>query len=69
MSVGSYAVVFDTGVEFLPKPDNRPWGPGDNPYTAVRAFLAENGNFEIDKTIDAKLQISAAPCGYLRRVR
>jgi len=36
-SVGSYCVVFDTIVEDMPAdmfPD-RPWGPGDNPKTAV----------------------------------
>ena len=36
-SVGSYCVVFDTVIEDLPAgtyPD-RPWGPGDNPKSAV----------------------------------
>jgi cephalosporin hydroxylase len=70
-SVGSYCVVFDTVVEDMEAsmfPD-RPWGPGNNPKTAVRAFLQANENFEIDHTIDAKLQISVAPNGYLRRVK
>ena len=43
-SVGSYCVVFDTMVEDLPAgmyPD-RPWGPGNNPKTAARAFLASH---------------------------
>ena len=39
---GSYVVVLDTVVDDLPKdlyPD-RPWGPGDNPKTAVvKRFL------------------------------
>ena len=68
---GSYCVVFDTVVEDMEAsmfPD-RPWGPGNNPKTAVRAFLQANENFEIDHTIDAKLQISVAPNGYLRRVK
>jgi cephalosporin hydroxylase len=33
--------VFDTGIEDMPKemfPD-RPWGPGDNPKTAVWEYL------------------------------
>lgn len=41
-SVGSYCVVFDTVVEDMPKemfPD-RPWGPGDNPKTAVWEYLS-----------------------------
>lgn len=67
---GSYCVVFDTFVEQLPKsafPD-RPWGPGDNPMTAVRAFLSSHPEFAVDEMIDRKLQITAAPGGYLRRL-
>ncbi|MFY9237396.1 MAG: cephalosporin hydroxylase family protein [Roseovarius sp.] len=70
-SVGSYCVVFDTVVENMPAemfPD-RPWGPGDNPMTAVQAFLDRDDRFEVDWRIDAKLQISVAPGGYLRRVK
>lgn len=70
-SVGSYCVVFDTIVEDLPAemfPD-RPWGPGDNPKTAVWEYLKTHPEFEIDKQIDYKLLISVAPDGYLKRVR
>lgn len=68
-SVGSYCVVFDTIVEDMPKamfPD-RPWGPGNNPKTAVREYLKTHSEFEIDKSIDHKLLISVAPEGYLKR--
>ena len=70
-TVGSYCVVFDTVVEELPKElsFDRPWGPGDNPMTAVREFLATHAEFEIDRRVDAQLLIGAAPQGYLRRVR
>ena len=70
-SVGSYCVVFDTVVEDMPKemfPD-RPWGPGDNPKTAVWEYLKTHTEFEIDKSIQHKLLITVAPDGYLRRVR
>lgn len=70
-SVGSYCVVFDTIVQDMPKamfPD-RPWGPGDNPKTAVWEYLKTHPDFEIDKSIDHKLLISVAPDGYLRRVK
>lgn len=70
-TVGSYCVVFDTIVEHLPKemfPD-RPWGPGDNPKTAVHEYLKTHPEFEIDHTIDNKLLVSVAPDGYLRRVK
>ncbi|MDP9203385.1 MAG: cephalosporin hydroxylase family protein [Gemmatimonadota bacterium] len=69
-SVGSYCVVFDTVIEDLPAemfPD-RPWGPGNNPKTAVRAFLKAHCEFEIDQSMNGKLRISVSPDGYLRRI-
>lgn len=70
VTVGSYCCVFDTVVEDLPKemfPD-RPWGPGDNPKTAVWEYLKTHPEFEIDKNIQNKLLITVAPDGYLKRV-
>ena len=82
-SKGSYCVVFDTIVEDMPADmfPNRPWGPGNNPKTAVLEYLKrlkEEGrkaidgealNFEIDRLIENKLLITVAPGGYLKRVR
>lgn len=71
VSVGGYCVVFDTviedldGVEFV----DRPWGKGDNPKTAVAEFMKTNSDFVVDYAIDAKLLISVAPGGYLKRVK
>lgn len=82
VSTDSYCVVFDTVVEDLPKevfPD-RPWGPGNNPKTAVWEYLrrlnatshlAADGKplqFEIDRTIENKVVVTVAPGGYLKRV-
>ena len=70
-SVNSYCVVFDTIVEDLPAdmfPDC-PWGPGDNPKTAVWQYIKNHPEFEIDKTIQNKLLITDAPDGYLKRIR
>jgi cephalosporin hydroxylase len=63
--------VFDTIVEQLPAQffEDRPWGPGDNPWTAVHEFLKTHPEFEIDKKMDHKLLISVAPDGYLKRAR
>jgi cephalosporin hydroxylase len=64
----SYIVVCDTFVENMPAnfyPD-RPWDVGDNPMTAVKAFLKENKRFEIDDAIEKKTIISCAPSGFLR---
>ncbi|MBE3143847.1 MAG: cephalosporin hydroxylase family protein [Planctomycetes bacterium] len=68
---GSYLVVFDTVIEHLPegKYPDRPWGKGNNPATAVRAFLERDKRFEVDKEYDRKLLITVTPGGYLRRIR
>ncbi|PKR54581.1 cephalosporin hydroxylase family protein [Thalassospira marina] len=69
VSPGSYCVVFDTVVEDMPKdmfPD-RPWGPGNNPKTAVWEYLKSHPEFEIDKNIEHKLMLTVAPDGYLHR--
>lgn len=71
VSVGSYIIVNDTGIENLPKNyyKNRSWGKGNNPMTAVDEFLKENDNFEIDYEIQNKLIITGHPKGYLRRIK
>ena len=68
---GSYCVAFDTIVEHLPPgaTGDRPWGPGNSPGSAVRAFLADHPEFAVDTAIDDKLLISVAPGGYLKRLR
>jgi cephalosporin hydroxylase len=70
-SIGSYCVVFDTIVEDLPSDmyPNRPWGPGNNPKTAVREFLKDHGEFQVDDDLEKKLLITVAPEGFLRRIR
>lgn len=66
---GSYCVVFDTVIEDMPEGwfTDRPWNKGDNPKTAVWAYLKDHPEFEIDKSIDHKILVSVAPDGYLRR--
>jgi len=70
VSVGNYCVVFDTIIEDVPAElfPNRPWGPGNNPKTAVWEYLKTHPEFEIDKNIQNKLLITVAPDGYLKRI-
>jgi cephalosporin hydroxylase len=70
VTTNNYLVVFDTLLEDMPSDlvENRPWGKGNNPKTAVHEWLKNHPEFEIDKDIDSKLLISVAPDGYLRRV-
>ncbi len=82
VSLGSYCVVWDTGIEDLPDHmcADRPWGKGNNPKTAVWDYMkrlqaqgrtARDGaklQFEYNRTIEHKLAITAAPDGFLKRV-
>lgn len=66
-----YLVAMDTVVEDTPEnffPD-RPWGPGNNPKTAVHQFLKQTDRFEIDASIHNKLLITGASDGYLKCVK
>jgi cephalosporin hydroxylase len=71
VTVGQFLVVADTFVEQIPAQEHRPrpWGPGDNPATALHAWLEEVEGFEPDPFVNAKLLLTASPGGYLRRVR
>lgn len=70
-SLGSYCVVFDTAIEEVPAQMSaeRPWGPGNNPLTAVREYLKTTDRFEIDRDIPSKILITVAPDGYLRCIK
>jgi len=68
---GSYLVVFDTIIEEMPEdffPD-RPWGKGNNPWTAVCEFLRTSDRFVADNEIDDKLVISLARGGFLHCIK
>lgn len=70
--VGGYCVVMDTVVEDMPErffTGDRPWHVGNNPKTAVAEYLRGDDRFEVDANLEAKLLITVAPGGYLRRVR
>ncbi len=71
VSVGSYCVVFDGIIEDMPDGfyADRRWGPGNNPKTAVWEYMKTNDSFEIDTEIEAKLVVTAAPSGYLKRIK
>ena len=67
---GSYCVVFDTIIENMAGGAYPDWprGRGNNPKTAVEEFLRCHPEFEVDETVDAKLQISVATGRHLRRL-
>ena len=68
---GQYLICGDTIVEYMPEQIHveRPWGPGNNPATAVNQFLSETDRFAVDKKIDQRLLLSCHPGGYLYAVK
>jgi cephalosporin hydroxylase len=78
---GCYCVVFDSVVEDLPAElsGNRPWGPGNNPKTALREYLRllkDEGrrgadgaplDLRVDTMLENKIIVTVAPEGYLKR--
>jgi cephalosporin hydroxylase len=81
VSQGSYCMVGDTVIEDAPEgmTSQRPWGKGNNPKTAVWAYLkkletelveAADGDrllFEMDKELEHKVVLTGSPDGYLLR--
>ncbi len=71
VTVGSYILLPDTFVEFFPEGyvKDRPWDVGNNPYTAMVAFLETTDQFVRDEAITDKLLITEAlGGGYLKRI-
>lgn len=68
---GCYLAVFDTFVEHMPEKffPNRPWDVGNSPLSAVNAWLPDHPEFEVDDALQARLMVTVAPQGFLRRVR
>ena len=64
---GSYLVVSDTIIEYIPLQTSRPrpWGPGNNPQTAVTQFLSENSDFTLENNYNKRAINSFSPGGYL----
>ena len=76
VSVGSYCIVWDSGLEELPsymlENNDKPWKKGNNPKTAIHEFLKNddiNNQFEIDKDLENRLQITSVSDGFLRKIR
>ncbi|GAA3540119.1 cephalosporin hydroxylase family protein [Zobellella aerophila] len=67
---GSYCIVYDTIVEDMPESmfRDRPWKPGNSPKSAVSAYLNKCDDFVVDEQMDAKLLISVATGGFLKRL-
>ncbi|WP_304298704.1 cephalosporin hydroxylase family protein [Chromatium okenii] len=71
VSVNSYCVVFDTFIEDMPDDyiwNERPWGKGNNPKTAVWEWIKHHPEFAVDHSIEDRLLVTSAPNGFLQRI-
>lgn len=67
---GQYLVVADTLLGWgdgtqTPTKRSKVLYPGNEPYAALKAYLAETDRFEIDAVLNGKLVLSSSPGGYL----
>jgi cephalosporin hydroxylase len=69
MPIGSTVIVADTIVEEMPENYylNRPWGRGNNPYTATQEFLMKHPNFELDSRWARRSLLGECRDGILNR--
>jgi cephalosporin hydroxylase len=68
---GCYLVVADTSLGHLETSEvlrnrSKLWVKGNEPLSALHAYLAECDRFEVDPVINGKLILSSSPGGYLR---
>lgn len=68
---GQYMVVADTLLgqsdsSQTPTKRSAIWYPGDEPYAALNAYMAETDRFETDEALNGKLVLASSPGGYLR---
>jgi cephalosporin hydroxylase len=70
LPIGSVVIVADTIVDEMPSDYylDRPWGPGNNPLTAVKAFLDANPEFQIDERWSRRSLMGECRDGILIRV-
>lgn len=71
VSPGQYLIVSDTIIEDIPVQEHRarPWGPGNNPKTALQEYLRESDRFEEDTYINEKLLTTFTPNGYMKCIK
>ena len=67
----SFCVVLDTGIEDIEPSavaEHRPWCRGNSPKSALREFLMNNDDFELDRYYHEKSIVTSFPGGIIRRV-
>tara|TARA_E500000178_G_scaffold355239_1_gene427128 strand:+ start:2485 stop:3219 length:735 start_codon:yes stop_codon:yes gene_type:complete len=71
VSKNCFLICCDTIVDCIPeqKHRKRKWTKANNPMTALKKFLKDNDNFEVDEYYNKKLITTYSPSGYLKKVK
>lgn len=72
VTVGSYAVVLDTGVEDIDPSavaSGRPWCRGNSPKSALTEFMNKTDQFGLDDYYHRKAWVTSAPEGIIKRIK
>ena len=70
LPVGSYILVADTITEDLNLADKpRPWGKGNNPKTALKEFLSQDGSWIRDSVWGRRATISESRDGWIVKMK
>lgn len=66
----SMIMVADTIIEEMPDGyyKNRPWGKGNNPFSAIQLFLKQNQNWELDKNYSRRSLMGEFRDGILTKI-
>jgi len=66
---GAVVLVADGIIEHLPPQNDRPWGPGNSPATAVRQFLREKPNWKPMEKYSRRSIFSEFRDGWIEKIR
>jgi cephalosporin hydroxylase len=66
---GAIVLVADGIIEHLPPRNDRPWGTGNSPATAVRQFLQDNQNWKVLEEYSRRSIFSEFRDGWIEKMR
>jgi len=70
LPIGSRVLVADTIIEyFVSENTNRSWAPGNSPASALKQFLNNNDDWEIDIEWSRRAVISESRDGWIKRIK
>ena len=71
LPIGSVVIVADTIIEEMPENyyEDRPWGKGNNPLSALNLFMSENDDFVIENQWSKRSLMGECRNGIIRKIK